>query len=177
MFLTDLQSFGATVKNTFIHVDVRDSEESLELRRSASSPGLLQVGFDAKKEIDSMAGRLPCDAKLTRSECQDINAAETSTEEGDRSGSSVLGDLTPSMEDKVELHNAGLCRPCSYFCFKPDGCRMGDSCEFCHLCDMKQAKERKRIFKAQAQLQRKLQRQPQSRRWEGMHPVPAMLPR
>merc|ERR1711988_1266921 len=41
---------------------------------------------------------------------------------------------------EAELHARGQCRPCAYFAFKKDGCRMGDDCEFCHLCDRSQVR-------------------------------------
>eukprot|EP00440_Ansanella_granifera_P007235 gb/GFBE01007839.1/.p1 GENE.gb/GFBE01007839.1/~~gb/GFBE01007839.1/.p1 ORF type:complete len:152 (+),score=26.98 gb/GFBE01007839.1/:1-456(+) len=52
-------------------------------------------------------------------------------------------------EKRIESNNAGKmltahvkgdCTPCAYFHFKSDGCRKGDSCEFCHLCDKDTAK-------------------------------------
>lgn len=46
---------------------------------------------------------------------------------------------------KVELHARGDCRPCAYFAFKKDGCRMGDDCEYCHLCDRSDIRRWKRV--------------------------------
>eukprot|EP00929_Paragymnodinium_shiwhaense_P123676 TRINITY_DN977_c0_g2_i4.p1 TRINITY_DN977_c0_g2~~TRINITY_DN977_c0_g2_i4.p1 ORF type:complete len:133 (-),score=25.10 TRINITY_DN977_c0_g2_i4:327-725(-) len=45
---------------------------------------------------------------------------------------------------KLELHLSLECRPCAYFAFKPDGCRMAEDCEFCHLCDRAETRRWKR---------------------------------
>eukprot|EP00929_Paragymnodinium_shiwhaense_P010478 TRINITY_DN11517_c0_g1_i1.p2 TRINITY_DN11517_c0_g1~~TRINITY_DN11517_c0_g1_i1.p2 ORF type:complete len:131 (-),score=31.02 TRINITY_DN11517_c0_g1_i1:310-702(-) len=47
-------------------------------------------------------------------------------------------------ESKFELHARGDCRPCAYYAFKGDGCRMGEDCEFCHLCDRAETRRWKR---------------------------------
>lgn len=41
-------------------------------------------------------------------------------------------------------HVRGECHPCAYFWQKRDGCRNGDACEFCHLCDKDALKRYKR---------------------------------
>merc|ERR1712228_325821 len=56
-----------------------------------------------------------------------------------------------SMEEK---HARRICRPCTYFAFKADGCRLGDKCAFCHFCGKaelkKQKKERKKKLREAA---------------------------
>jgi len=54
-----------------------------------------------------------------------------------RTNSSVLRE---KKQKEADLHIRGECRPCAYFAFKKDGCRMGDDCEFCHLCDRSQVR-------------------------------------
>lgn len=41
-------------------------------------------------------------------------------------------------------HGLGACRPCAYFHEKEDGCRLGEDCKFCHLCEPGELKQRKR---------------------------------
>lgn len=43
-----------------------------------------------------------------------------------------------------EAHSKGTCRPCFYHHFKPDGCRMGNDCEFCHICSREDVQEKKK---------------------------------
>mmetsp|Transcript_111062 Transcript_111062/g.220930 ORF Transcript_111062/g.220930 Transcript_111062/m.220930 type:complete len:221 (-) Transcript_111062:51-713(-) len=47
----------------------------------------------------------------------------------------------PGMET---AHVRGECKPCAYYMYKQDGCRQGDSCEFCHLCTRGEIKRRKK---------------------------------
>ncbi|CAE8706600.1 unnamed protein product, partial [Polarella glacialis] len=39
-------------------------------------------------------------------------------------------------------HQQGQCRPCSYFHFRPDGCRKAHGCTHCHFCTPEQARAR-----------------------------------
>merc|ERR1712146_447094 len=41
-------------------------------------------------------------------------------------------------------HALGKCTPCAYFWYKKDGCRKGEECEFCHLCQKGEIKKRKK---------------------------------
>merc|ERR1712113_1307030 len=34
---------------------------------------------------------------------------------------------------KLVAHDNGLCKPCAWF-WKPEGCKNGLECEFCHVC-------------------------------------------
>jgi len=48
--------------------------------------------------------------------------------------------LWPEHEAK---HIAGECKPCAYY-FKPDSCKWGAKCDFCHLCPAGEIKIRKK---------------------------------
>jgi len=48
--------------------------------------------------------------------------------------------LWPEHEAK---HFAGKCQPCAYY-FKPDSCKWGAKCDFCHLCPEGEIKSRKK---------------------------------
>ncbi|CAE7532711.1 unnamed protein product [Symbiodinium sp. CCMP2592] len=41
------------------------------------------------------------------------------------------------------LHHIGECIPCLYHTRKADGCRKGDDCDHCHLCNVSEAKRRR----------------------------------
>lgn len=59
---------------------------------------------------------------------------------------------------KDEAHRLGHCKPCAYFLYKEDGCRLGDECSFCHMCSEGEVKRRKkdkhRVMKVQARCTR-----------------------
>lgn len=40
----------------------------------------------------------------------------------------------------LEQHQNGTCKPCRFFQLKETGCRLGDTCRFCHYCSREQAK-------------------------------------
>eukprot|EP00435_Cladocopium_sp_Y103_P021237 s3100_g5.t1 len=48
------------------------------------------------------------------------------------------------MGEQLVAHATGNCKPCSFFFFKEDGCRRGNSCSFCHLCSEDTARRQKR---------------------------------
>mmetsp|Transcript_13510 Transcript_13510/g.32076 ORF Transcript_13510/g.32076 Transcript_13510/m.32076 type:complete len:95 (+) Transcript_13510:87-371(+) len=48
---------------------------------------------------------------------------------------------------KQDMHRAGLCVPCLFFTQKADGCRKGDTCSHCHLCDASEAAARRKQLK------------------------------
>mmetsp|Transcript_24930 Transcript_24930/g.54202 ORF Transcript_24930/g.54202 Transcript_24930/m.54202 type:complete len:253 (-) Transcript_24930:235-993(-) len=43
-----------------------------------------------------------------------------------------------------QAHNEGRCKPCAYYYYKADGCRMGSQCQFCHLCTRGEIRRRKK---------------------------------
>ncbi|CAE8616519.1 unnamed protein product, partial [Polarella glacialis] len=60
------------------------------------------------------------------------------------------GQMTVVSQD---AHGRGECRPCAYFQYKDDGCRLGDDCKFCHLCDRADIKQHKKLKKQQVRVQ------------------------
>jgi len=61
-------------------------------------------------------------------------------------------------------HFAGTCQPCAYY-FKPDSCKWGAKCDFCHLCPDGEIKARKkekiRAMREQAQREKCSMQNPQ----------------
>ena len=56
--------------------------------------------------------------------------------------------LSRQVAQVTQAHRAGTCKPCAYFFAKADGCRLHNSCEFCHLCPPGEIKKRKKQKKA-----------------------------
>jgi len=58
------------------------------------------------------------------------------------------------LAEVTAAHERGQCNPCAYFWQKEDGCRQGDNCQFCHMCDRdamrRWKKEKKQRKKAEA---------------------------
>eukprot|EP00933_Yihiella_yeosuensis_P038620 TRINITY_DN32550_c0_g1_i1.p1 TRINITY_DN32550_c0_g1~~TRINITY_DN32550_c0_g1_i1.p1 ORF type:complete len:118 (+),score=20.82 TRINITY_DN32550_c0_g1_i1:46-399(+) len=58
--------------------------------------------------------------------------------------------LLSFLAEKARLHQSGLCKPCSFFARKGDGCRLGNTCKLCHSCTAEQIKEKRRLKRATA---------------------------
>jgi len=48
------------------------------------------------------------------------------------------------MTPMEKVHLRGSCKPCAYYLYKRDGCRLGEDCQFCHFCKWGEVKRRKR---------------------------------
>lgn len=55
----------------------------------------------------------------------------------------ALGSGKASWPEHEAKHFAGECQPCAYF-YKPDSCKWGVKCDFCHLCPEGEIKTRKK---------------------------------
>lgn len=82
----------------------------------------------------------------------------------------VLDEVVPIGSEKdlwaehEAKHFAGTCQPCAYY-YKPDSCKWGAKCDFCHLCPDGEIKARKkekiRALREQAQREKNLMQNPQ----------------
>mmetsp|Transcript_72394 Transcript_72394/g.169624 ORF Transcript_72394/g.169624 Transcript_72394/m.169624 type:complete len:291 (-) Transcript_72394:117-989(-) len=62
------------------------------------------------------------------------------------SDGSQAEDSAEPAQNSLAAHLNGTCKPCRFHQLKEGGCRLGDSCRFCHLCSHEQARaERLRI--------------------------------
>mmetsp|Transcript_2576 Transcript_2576/g.6029 ORF Transcript_2576/g.6029 Transcript_2576/m.6029 type:complete len:238 (+) Transcript_2576:112-825(+) len=91
----------------------------------------------------------------------DLSTSTTATEDWLSLGSahaSQASDLLSARESAAqeaksycskEAHLRGECRPCAYIWNKPDGCRRGETCKFCHLDPPGEFTRRKKTSKRQ----------------------------
>lgn len=86
-------------------------------------------------------------------------------------GNEVMKSAPPKMEqvpfatkwpEHEELHFRKACSPCAYY-FKPDSCRLGAQCEFCHLCPRGEIKARKKLKARALRLQERAGARPLAR--------------
>merc|ERR1719440_247896 len=143
-------------KNTFIHYDIHCERPPTP---TSSAPGaLLSRLFKTKTKADSeelaMQSSLSTESVLssladtsTTSNGDFENDSQASTSTAGSTGSPVVGQVEFALDNQAkaeELHLHGQCTPCNYYWYKADGCRMGSTCEFCHLCPKGEIKKRKK---------------------------------
>lgn len=128
-----------TVKNSFIHFDDEEDEwwslddVKSKLQRQNSAPKLLMDGpFGLKHEA----------AGQPRQEA-----------------AGALPEALLAPEAKMQAHLRGECKPCAYYWDKEDGCRRGEACEFCHLCDEGERKRRKKEKARQQSIMKSMMKQ------------------
>jgi len=78
----------------------------------------------------------------------DMSFAATPQTEGATTSSApdVINSVAPGQSywpEHEAKHFAGECKPCAYY-FKPDSCKWGGKCDFCHLCPASEIKTRKK---------------------------------
>lgn len=72
------------------------------------------------------------------------NIEETSTSaDSDGPASPRTDPTTGPQSKKLAEHGSGLCRPCAWY-WRPQGCKNGSSCGYCHLCPEGELKSRKK---------------------------------
>jgi hypothetical protein len=140
-----------SIKNTFIHVP----RISLEPPTKSAPPTIwakrFQIKADLKQTKDMSSDASPFlkpaeDTSLIES----ISRATTNGQLGEDRESNPDSSEASSREDAPmrgggsEAHVLGQCIPCAYFWHKGDGCRLGKSCKYCHLCKKGEIKKRKK---------------------------------
>ncbi|CAK9114163.1 unnamed protein product [Durusdinium trenchii] len=120
------QNVQVPVRNTFIHFDCPDKLALFD-RLAGRSPG---------SEGQSSLGRSASSPLLSR---EGTPLASADVPDDELSASSASSRMISEKEAK---HLRGECRPCAYFNYKKDGCRLGETCAFCHLCSREARKKK-----------------------------------
>mmetsp|Transcript_51961 Transcript_51961/g.123696 ORF Transcript_51961/g.123696 Transcript_51961/m.123696 type:complete len:206 (-) Transcript_51961:119-736(-) len=82
---------------------------------------------------------------------QDDDEGEGEDEDGNPFG------RVPTWSAGAALHESGNCKSCAWF-WKPSGCREGEGCSLCHMCDWTEIKRRKAEKFAEYKAKRKAAR-------------------
>lgn len=144
------------VKNTFIHIE--DSEND-NYRRVRSGPAtivdadsrarkILDTIIDVESGFDSESPALGIATGYQEKPVAPLGTGNSVAE--------ALAAKAAKLAERQLKHDRRECKPCAYFAFKSDGCRMGDDCEHCHLCDKRDSRRRE---KERAKELKKAQRQ------------------
>ncbi|CAE8733931.1 unnamed protein product, partial [Polarella glacialis] len=115
------------VANTFIYVESQEPDAFVARRSASSPPKIFKVISSSKQQ-------------------QQKEAVHTETNHGGVASAEHVGSESPSrssiqqqqqqktQQQKLQAHQRGQCRPCSFQSARADSCRLGDDCQFCHLC-------------------------------------------
>mmetsp|Transcript_18637 Transcript_18637/g.43572 ORF Transcript_18637/g.43572 Transcript_18637/m.43572 type:complete len:350 (+) Transcript_18637:37-1086(+) len=141
------KDFQVPIRHTFVHFDNPEKlalfdrlagraspgqanrQETGQLVHSSSSPALMRCGADDETPLHNLE-----QDQLSSSSAPACVKARVEK---------------PRPKTEAELrHERGECRPCAYFFYKKDGCRLGNNCEFCHVCPRGEGKKKKAKAKA-----------------------------
>lgn len=137
-----------SVKNTFIQFEVASSPKSASEPPLRTTPGDYFRKFfqtrepeQSSEQSSSTTTALACPTPMANFAMDsDVSLADTPAV--------TMIESTPTeaehINDGLQAHALGQCIPCAYFWYKKDGCRKGEECEFCHLCNKGEIKKRKK---------------------------------
>lgn len=137
-----------SVKNTFIQFEVPASPKGSSEPPLRTAPGNYFQKFFRTREPEDVDAALPswqaCPTPTAGSGTDDGfpfgDAAVTTT----LASTPFLNLDKENVSSGAQAHALGQCTPCAYFWYKKDGCRKGDECQFCHLCQKGEIKRRKK---------------------------------
>lgn len=149
------------VKNTFLHFSAPPARPARCNSAPPKSSGELLCKLaddcghiEAEKDIS-------VDGSLTPPSLASLDTASVNESRGGSSSAELFDFHHPLLEtdgDEKDAHEMGACKPCMYYAFKPDSCRKGDACDFCHLCSQEQAK----LFKNQLKKEKRREKNRQA---------------
>lgn len=137
------------VKNTFIQVDVGSSPKGASDPPLNSAPGdFFRRCFQTRQTLE-VGQSTPASAPMS---APSPNVEAQGPVQGSVHFDETVPELFPADADSgkgngmtgVQAHALGQCIPCAYFWYKKDGCRLGEECKFCHLCQKGEIKKRKK---------------------------------
>ncbi|CAE8733929.1 unnamed protein product, partial [Polarella glacialis] len=124
------------VANTFIHIDFEDPDAAVA-RRSASCPPKLikKISFSMQQQQQQQQ--------------QQKVAFRPAANQGAVASAEHVGQQQQQQhqQQKLQAHQRGQCRPCSFQSARADSCRLGDDCQFCHLCTYEDFMQKKNAGK------------------------------
>ncbi|CAE8604543.1 unnamed protein product [Polarella glacialis] len=132
--------------NTFSHVRSQDPD-AFVARRSASSPPKIIKVISSSKQQESEAVRPETNqGGVASAEHVGLESPGRSSTQQEQQQQHQHQQQQNQLQ-KVQAHQSGQCRPCSFHLFKADSCRLGDDCQYCHLCTYQDFMQKKKAGK------------------------------
>jgi hypothetical protein len=152
------------IRNTFLHTrsnntDQLLSEQLSSLRKAKSDSTYARDPSAQAYKIEKWSAltivqeetTLPLTPTAsTVSDVSKLGDLSTVSECGSSRGEVVVEATNPKQHIGSSGHDAGTCKPCIWY-WRQGGCRRGDDCEHCHLCDAQEIRRRKKALKRNLQ--------------------------
>ncbi|CAE8613242.1 unnamed protein product [Polarella glacialis] len=137
------------VANTFIHVKSQDPDEFVARRSGSSPPKMFKViSFSKQPQQESEAVRPEANqGGVASAEHVGFESPGRSSTQQQQQRQQHQQQQQQNQQQKMQTHQRGQCRPCSFQSVKADNCRLGDDCQFCHLCTYEDFMQKKNAGK------------------------------
>jgi hypothetical protein len=176
--LSNSPAHAVVVRNTFLEVEAAMDEIDDAPLRYRSSPAKILAASMARDdesgvesdEVASQASTLDPWSDLSDSDVEELPRRESMSSASSSPSSSGTALRWADVDDADEeltvasaqeqsgagsagsaLHGSGECKPCAWF-WKPQGCKWGAECFYCHTCQASELRKRKKskadMFKA-----------------------------
>jgi hypothetical protein len=176
--LSNSPAHAVVVRNTFLEVEAAMDEIDDAPSRHRSSPAKILAASmarddesgDESDEVASQASTLDPWSDLSDSDVEELPRRESMSSASSSPSSSGTALRWADVDDADEeltvasaqeqsaagsagsaLHGSGECKPCAWF-WKPQGCKWGAECFYCHTCQASELRKRKKskadMFKA-----------------------------
>jgi hypothetical protein len=176
--LSNSPAHAVVVRNTFLVVEAAmDNINDAPLRYRSSPAKILAASMarddesgDESDEVASQASTLDPWSDLSDSDVEELPRRESMSSASSSPSSSGTALRWADVDDADEeltvasaqeqsgagsagsaLHGSGECKPCAWF-WKPQGCKWGAECFYCHTCQASELRKRKKskadMFKA-----------------------------
>jgi len=133
-----------------------DKAGSAEISTAASEQE--QESLASSPRISEHSGGLACPAQAVPAFEDGLDLRRALRGEAVQEQHPTLHSHGAQMSIGSELHEAGACTPCAFYCFKKQGCGQGAECGFCHMPHMSNKKMRMQEWRKKQQPKQKPRR-------------------
>ncbi|CAE8592356.1 unnamed protein product [Polarella glacialis] len=133
------------VANTFIHVKPQDPDACVARRSPSSTPKIFKVISSSKQQQSEAV--LPEANQGGVASAEHVGLESPSRSSTQQQQQQHQQQQQQNQQQKMQAHQRGQCMPCSFQKTRADSCRLGDDCQFCHLCTYEDFMQKNRAVK------------------------------
>eukprot|EP00439_Symbiodinium_sp_Y106_P041737 s3578_g5.t1 len=143
------KDFQMPIRHTFVHFDNPEKLALFERLAGRASPGQASQGDEGCSQLaHSSSSPALLGSHEDSTPLHNLEQDQLSTSSAPACVKQSRREQPRQLTEAELRHERGECRPCAYFFYKKDGCRLGMACEFCHLCPRGEANRRNKKAKA-----------------------------